>query len=149
MPARALAAALAIGLIASSSLAAPAVIASCDAPAALRFAPGQNAGDANGGLPRGDLACWTLSARSGQTMTASVSSTGQNAVMQVYAPGWKTTKSEGDYHFAGRALKNAAEGDDATHWAGSLPVSGKYLFVLGTTSGGGDYDLHVSITGSK
>ena len=149
MHTRAAAFALSLCQIAPACLAAPAAIASCDAPAALRFAPGQTTGEAKGGIPRGDLACWTLSAKAGQTMVATVSSTGQNAVMQIYAPGWKIAKADGDTRFTGRALKKAAEGDDATQWTGPLPASGKFLFVLGTTNGGGDYDLHVSITANR
>ncbi len=127
--------------------AAPA--ASCDAPAALRFATGSSSGEVSGGVTQGELACWTVSAKSGQVMTATVDSTGQNAVMQVYQPGWKVAKVDGDYRFTGKALKGAAEGDDAMKWSGALPKTGSFLLVVGASRGGSNYKLDVEITNGR
>ena len=127
--------------------AAPA--ASCDAPAALHFATGSSSGEVSGGVAQGELACWTVSAKSGQVMTATIGSTGQNAVMQVYQPGWKVAKADGDYRFTGKTLKGAAEGDDAMKWSGALPKTGSFLFVVGASRGASDYKLDVKIANAR
>lgn len=131
------------GLLAATPCLAAA--ASCDKPAALHFAPGSSSGVQTGGIARGELACWTVSAKAGQTMSVTLVSPESNAVMQAYAPGWKVSKADTEFSFDGPALKGAAEGDDAPGWTGTLPANGKYLIVLGTTRGGGAYTMTVTI----
>ncbi len=119
--------------------------ASCDAPVAIQFEPKAASAVRTGGIARGDLSCWTVVAGRGQVMTVKLQSTGDNVVMQAYAPGWKVSKDDGDYRFAGAALQGAAEGEDAPGWSGVLPAAGKYLIVLGTKSGGGDFKMTVLV----
>lgn len=119
---------------------------SCKAPPAIQFAPGATAGSQTGGIARGELACWTLSATQGQRVELKVRSPESNVVLQFYRPGWAFRKEDGDMVVAGQAYPGAAEGDDAQHWSGRLSASGKQLVVLGTTRGSGEYRLDVSIT---
>ena len=65
-----------------------------------------------------------------------------NIVFQLYQPGWKITPGP---DLSGDALKGAADGDDARAWSGKLPAKGNYLLVVGTTRGGGEYNLRVEI----
>ena len=123
-----------------------AVPALCDKPAAIHFSPGRSAGQVDGGIAPGTLACWTLSAQRDQVMSAKITSTGQNAVFQIYRPGWKVSQSDGDIVFTGTALSGATESDGASAWTGKLPESGQFLFVLGSIRGGSDYRLNVRIT---
>ena len=78
-------------------------------------------------------------------MTATVESPEKNVVFQIYRPGWKIGRSEDGFAFQGEALQGAGEIADAASWSGRLPESGSYLFVLGTTRGGGEYRLQVEI----
>ncbi len=119
--------------------------ASCDAPVAIQFAKGAASAVREGGIARGELSCWTLAAGRGQVMTVKLASPADNVVMQAYAPGWGVSKVDGDYRFAGTALKGAAEGENAGGWSGVLPSGGKYLIVLGTKSGGGDFKMTVGV----
>jgi hypothetical protein len=135
-------------MLAVTGFAAPglaAVTASCDAPVAIQFDKGAASAVREGGIARGELSCWTIAAVKGQVMTVQLQSTGDNAVMQAYAPGWRVSQVDGTYRFAGAALKGAAEGDDAPGWCGTLAVSGRYLIVLGTKAGGSDFKVTVSV----
>jgi hypothetical protein len=42
-------------------------------------------------------------------------------------------------------FSQAGETDDATVWQGTLPVSGKYLIVVGGTRGNAAYKLKITI----
>ncbi|MGH6844072.1 MAG: hypothetical protein ACRECU_04995 [Methylocella sp.] len=115
--------------------------ATCDAPAPVTFRPGAFAADVTGGVPRGLADCWTVQARAGQRVSAKVTSPEHNVVFQIYQPGWTTAEGAP----AGQTLPGAGEGQDASVFSGILPETGTYLFVLGTTRGGGDYRLRVKI----
>lgn len=117
----------------------------CDAPAPIRFASGTSSAEITGGVPRGERDCLQLRARAGQHMTATVESPEKNVVFQIYRPRWKVSRSEDAFVFDGEALQGTAETADASSWSGRLPESGSYLFVLGTTRGGGEYRLHVIV----
>jgi hypothetical protein len=121
---------------------ADSIAATCDAPAPITFQRGAFAAEVTGGVPRGLPDCWTVHARAGQRITARVGSLEHNVVFQIYQPGWKTTP---DGAPTGRTLPGAAEGQDAATFSGALPETGAYLFVLGTTRGGGEYRLRVEI----
>ncbi len=133
--------ALILTLLCGAATGAPAP--DCASPAPMTFAPGRFAAELTGGLPRGQPACWTLRARAGQHLLARITSPEHNAVFQIYEPGWRTGGA--DAVASGRALPGTGEGQDATEFSGSLPVSGIYLFVLGTTRGGGESRLHVMV----
>ena len=76
------------------ALAAVPVVAGCDKPAPIRFAPGASAADLTGGLARGDRDCFTISARTGQWMTVTQTDRGEgNIVLQFYRPTWTIAPS--------------------------------------------------------
>jgi hypothetical protein len=140
-PPRRLAALLAWSLWSGAAGATP-----CDSPAPVRFAPGATAGEIAGGIARGELACFTIAARQGQHLV--VSQPGRhdsNVVMQIYRPPWTIAHSPDGIRVDGRALQGAAEREDAKAWAGTLPQTGRYLLVLGTSWGGEEYRVRVEI----
>jgi hypothetical protein len=118
----------------------------CNTPAPVRFAAGAAAAEIAGGIARGEVACFTVEARKGQHMSVSQPGPGDsNIVMQIYPPPWSITRSPEGVRIRGRALHGAAEGQDAKTWSGTLPQSGNYLLVLGTTWGSGEYRLGLEI----
>ena len=119
--------------------------ASCDVPKSIRFAPGANAAEVTGGIARGELACFTMTARKGQSMVISPAQHTTDVVMQIYQPPWTIVPSPDGIRVQGRPLPGAAEGEDATSWAGKAPETGRYLLVLGASWGGVEYHLRVEI----
>ncbi len=128
-------------------LAIPTAHAACDPPASVRFASGANGANLDGGIARGETACFTLGAQAGQTVAVTQRDKGEgNIVLQLYRPGWKITQSAEDgVTVRGTALPGAEEGKDAPAWSGRLPATGTYLLVLGTTRGGGVYRMRIEI----
>ena len=135
-----------LGLIAGLAVAQPA-LAGCDRPVAVRFAPGAFSSELTGGIPRGEVACFTIGAGAGQTLSVTQKpGPDNNIVFQIYQPGWKITRDrDGIYDMAGTPLRGAAPGEDTRTWSGPLPTKGTYLIVVGTTRGGGGYQLRVAI----
>ncbi len=135
-----------LGLIAGLAVAQPA-LAGCDRPVAVRFAPGAFSSELTGGIPRGEVACFTIGAGAGQTLSVTQKpGPDNNIVFQIYQPGWKITRDrDGIYDMAGTPLRGAAPGEDTRTWSGPLPTKGTYLIVVGTTRGGGGYQLRVEI----
>ena len=120
--------------------------APCDAPRPIRFAAAANTAEVTGGIARGELACFTIPARQGQSMVISHPAEHDSAViMQIYLPPWTIVRTSDGIRVRGRALPGAAEGEDATSWAGTLPETGRYLLVLGASWGGVEYHLRVEI----
>lgn len=111
----------------------------------IQFAPRASEAAIHGAIVRGEVACFSLGAKSGQKATITVTSIERNAVFQFYQPGWKVAKPDADHLIEGTAYPNAGEGEDATSWSGSLTGNGRHLLVLGTTRGGAAYELKVSI----
>ena len=127
-------------------LLSPAAFAACDKPVPVRFPAGANATSLDGGIHRGERDCFTLGARAEQRLTVAQRDHGEgNIVFQLYRPGWKIVPTPDGPDVRGKALPGAGEGDDAPSWSGSLPESGAYLLVIGTTRGGGEYRLRVEI----
>ncbi len=135
-----------LGLIAGLAMAQPA-LAGCDRPVAVRFAPGAFSSELTGGIPRGEIACFTIGAGAGQKLSVTQKpGPDNNIVFQIYQPGWKITRDrDGIYDMAGTALRGAAPGEDTATWSGTLPAKGNYLIVVGTTRGGGGYQIRVEI----
>ncbi len=135
-----------LGLFAGLAMAEPA-LAGCDRPVAVRFAPGAFSSELTGGIPRGEVACFTIGAGAGQTLSVTQKpGPDNNIVFQIYQPGWKITRDrDGIYDMAGTALRGAAPGEDTATWSGTLPAKGTYLIVVGTTRGSGGYQLRVEI----
>jgi hypothetical protein len=128
------------------ALAAVPAVAGCEKPTPIRFAPGASAADVTGGLARGDRECFTISARTGQRMTVTQTDRGEaNIVLQLYPPPWRTVPSPDGLVVRGTALKGTEEGRDAAEWSGRLRATGRYLLVLGTSRGGGEYFVHVEV----
>jgi hypothetical protein len=119
-----------------------ALAAGCERPTPLRFAPGSVGAVVEGGVPRGAPDCWTLNARAGQLMEARITSTENNAVLSLYPPGWRLRRDRsGNTEVEGKAMT----APDSTGTRVTLPSSGDYLLVIGTTRGGADYRLGVAI----
>ncbi len=135
-----------LGLLAGLAMAQPA-LAGCDRPVAVRFAPGAFSSELTGGIPRGEIACFTIGAGAGQKLSVTQKpGPDNNIVFQIYQPGWKITRDrDGIYDMAGTALRGAAPGEDTATWSGTLPAKGNYLIVGGTTRGGGGYQIRVEI----
>lgn len=135
-----------LGMLASLAVAQPA-LAGCDRPAAIRFAPGAFASEVTGGIPRGEVACFTFGAGAGQKLSVTQKpGPDNNIVFQIYQPGWKVTRDrDGIYDMVGTPLRGAAPGEDTATWSGTLPTKGTYLIVVGTTRGGGGYQIRVEI----
>ena len=98
----------------------------------LKFAKGKHSATVSGSVVRGDRETYILGARSGQTMTAKITSLEKNAVFQIQNP-------DGEY------LDGASEGDDAMTWSGPLPDNGDYEITVGGTRGNTTYKLTVTI----
>lgn len=128
-------------LIATALLIAPAAAQACGRPGTISFPRGATGAELQGGVARGETACWALQARAGQTLEATVASLENNAVFQIYQPGWKAGRDGVE----GFALPGAAEGQDARQFTGTLPTTGRYLIVVGATRGGADYRLRVGV----
>jgi hypothetical protein len=126
-------------------IANPLWAASCDAPRPIVFSAAHTSAELSGGIARGELECLTIAARGGQHMSVAVTSPEDNAVLQIWAPGWTLRHTEDGYIVKGEALPGTEEGVDARSWSGQLPRNGRYLFVVGMTRGGGDFTLRVEI----
>jgi hypothetical protein len=114
----------------------------CNPPAPLRFAPGTSGAVVEGGVPRGMPECRTITARAGQVLEASITSTEDNAVFQLHPPGWRVRQDQfGGVTVSNQTLTTA----DAMRVRITLPADGTYLFVIGTTRGGAEYTLRVTI----
>jgi hypothetical protein len=99
----------------------------------IRFARGASGAEVAGAVARGETRTYTLEARAGQRMELRIASTEKNAVFQLHAPG------------TGEAMPGAAPGDDARQWSGTLPRSGAWRIVVGSTRGGAEYRLSVLV----
>ncbi len=97
-------------------------------------------------MPRGDRDCFVLEARKGQSLAITQPApVDDNIVFQLYRPPWAIHRTEDVWGFSGSALPGAGETQDASTWSGTLPVSGRYLLVVGTSRGGGAYRLRIEI----
>jgi hypothetical protein len=111
----------------------------------IQFARGASSAQVRGAVVRGESALYSVEAREGQHMSLRIVSTEKNAVVQVYAPGAKQEIRDSVLHMSGDTLPGAGEGDDAARWTGTLPGSGVYVLVVGSTRGNATYRLTVSI----
>ena len=86
---------------------------------------------------RAEPLCYVLAGRAGQTLTLAVRSPDGNVAVAVYVPGFKVTRASDGPGISGATLPGAGDQDEAKVFSARLPVSGRYLLVLGTTRGGG------------
>lgn len=98
----------------------------------VQFAPGSNSAVLKGSVVRGERERFVLHGQAGQRLQIQISSREDNAVFGVLQPERK------------QWLQGAGERDDAKEWAGTLPVSGEYLIVVGSTRGNTSYKLSVT-----
>ncbi len=118
----------------------------CRAPAPIRFRHGRTSAIVSGGIVRMEEVCYVLVARAGQTVEADLTSPDGNVVFSLYRPGYSVKPAGDGPDISGRTVPGAGERDDATTVKATLPAPGRYLFVLGTTrGGGGEYALRVSV----
>lgn len=94
----------------------------------VQFPKGRTSVVLKGAAVRGTQDRYVLRAGRGQTMTLHITSTEDNAVFDVIAPG------------SGRALAS-----EATDWTGQLPSAGDYTIVVGGTRGNATYSLQVTV----
>lgn len=99
----------------------------------VQFAKGEHSTTINESLIRGETQKYIFYANAGQQMTAKIFSVENNAVFQI-----RTSKGK-DF------LLGAGEKNDAKEWAGELPVSGKYVIVVGSIRGNATYTLQLTI----
>jgi hypothetical protein len=97
----------------------------------MTFAPGTDAGSADGAVVRGSADTWVLGAAAGQTMHVAVVAIEDNATFDVFAPDGLALTAEGD----------------RTVWRGQLAQDGDYHVVVQPTFGNATYTLMVRITG--
>ncbi len=107
----------------------------------IRFSHGSSGAVIKGSVVRGERDFYYLTAKAGQNMEIKINALEENAVFQIYKPGYKIGTDE----IKGETLPGAGETDDATQWKGELPVMGKSLFVVGGTRGNSTYELKVSV----
>jgi hypothetical protein len=120
--------------------------AACPPTKPVHFAAGASKITVSGGIPRGERDCYTLPARKGQMLTVEQSDTPDtNIVFQIYRPPWKVVGSPDQMVVGGTTLPGTAEGEDARRFSGTLPATGDYLLVVGTSRGSGAYRLRVEI----
>ena len=135
-----------VALLVLSVWSASAGAVPCGAPTPIRIAAGENAAKVAGGIARGEVACFTISARQGQHMIVNdPAQRDTNVVIQIYRPPWTIVRLPDGIRVRGRSLPGAAEGEDAKSWTGTLPKTGRYLLVLGASWGGAEYHLQVEI----
>lgn len=93
----------------------------------IQFRRGASSADVKGGVARGEVMIYLISAKEGQTMNVEIQSVEGNAVFKVIDPNTNAV----------------VEGEKS--WSGELPQTGKYQIVVGTERGGASYTLSVSI----
>jgi hypothetical protein len=111
----------------------------------VRFARGTSGAQYDGAVVRGDRDVYSIKARKGQRMTLRIVAAEKNAAVQVYAPGAKTEIRDSTLNVSGVTLRGAGEGDDAAKWTGTLPKSGTYVLVVGSTRGNATYRLNIMV----
>ena len=127
---------------------APGVAAAqgCDRATPIRFAAGSSSGTVEGGVLRGDRDCFSVTARAGQTMRVEITSLENNAVFQLYSPGWRIGRDQDRIVVVtGKPLPGAAAGEDTMRWTGLLAEAGPHLIVVGGTRGNAGYRLVVVV----
>ena len=120
--------------------------ASCSPPSEIHFARGSWTSTVSDAIARGDIACWTVQARRGQSIHVRITSPEQNAVFQIYRPGWTIGDDQNSApRISGTTMVRAGDGDDTKDWAGKLGDKGRFLIVVGATRGGAPYRLNLVV----
>jgi hypothetical protein len=99
----------------------------------IKFKKGESSATVSGGAPLGETSGYLVKAAQNQTMKVSIASVENNAVFMI-----KDLNT-------GYLLNGAGELDDATSWEGVLPSNGDYRIIVGSTRGGTEYTLIVTV----
>jgi hypothetical protein len=121
-------------------------VTSADQFRKIEFAPGKSQVELRGAVVRGERAIYSVEAQEGQRMSLRVVAPEKNAVFQIFMPdpsGAPAARSGSK--FSGETLQGAGEGDDVARWSGTLPRSGTYLIVIGTTRGNATFRLSLAL----
>jgi len=111
----------------------------------INFAHGRSSATVRGAVVRGERALYSVKARKGQRMSVRIVGPEKNVVFQVYGPGTSYKMTNTGLQITGDTLPGAGDADDAERWSGTLPRSGVYLLVVGTTRGNAAFQLTVSV----
>jgi hypothetical protein len=111
----------------------------------ISFAMGKSAAAIDNSVVRGEVKYYTLRARKGQRLSATITALEKNAVFQIYRPGYAFMPDQSALTTTSTFLRGAGETDDAATWEGELPSTGNYLIVVGATRGNATYRLNISI----
>ena len=138
------------GLLAAVALAlvaGPARTAGLPVPRPIEFLRGTSAAAVHGGIARGAVAYYRFGAAQWQWAEANVTSVEDNAVVTVYAPGWRLVPGDGGAAVEGDVVPSMVFGrdDSSHHWAALLYESGEHLLAVGSLRGGAEYDLELAI----
>lgn len=111
----------------------------------IRFSRGSTSTTIEGNVIRGERDLYFLTDNAKQTMEIKILALENNAVFQIYKPGYKVSVDDGITDIDGESLLGVGEMNNAKAWKGVLPVFGKYLFVVGGTRGNAEYKLKVAV----
>lgn len=111
----------------------------------IRFAKGNSTASVENSVVRGEVKYYTLQARKGQRLMATITAPEKNVAFQIYAPGYAFTADQSALKETSTPLQGAGETDDAVTWEGELPSTGKYLIVVGATRGNATYRVNISV----
>jgi uncharacterized protein YecT (DUF1311 family) len=136
-----------------AALAGPSMASAAEPPATrpIEFARGASSAKLHGGIARGEVAYYHFGAAEGQWAEVAVGSVEDNAVVTVFAPGWKIVQAEGAWMVEGETMpsmsfgEEGVEEDGSQRWSAILYEGGKYLVVVGSLRGGAEYDLELAI----
>lgn len=98
----------------------------------LQFAPGKYSTTLEDAVVRGTRDIYLVGAAQGQTMTVKISSIENNASFAVTAP-------------PNKAGQRRTLTPDAVNWTATLPTSGDYQIIIGSSRGNASYKLQVAI----
>jgi hypothetical protein len=119
--------------------------AAADPVKVIHFARGASSAQVRGAAVRGERVIYSFEAREGQHATIRIDALGNNGAFQIYTPPSNPVMNDSVLEVIGQTLPGAGETDDATRWTGTLPRSGAYLVVVGSTRGNVTYRLTVAI----
>lgn len=98
----------------------------------LQFAPGKYSTTLEDAVVRGTRDIYLVGAAQGQTITVKISSIENNASFAVTAP-------------PNKAGQRRTLTPDAVNWTATLPTSGDYQIIIGSSRGNASYKLQVAI----
>ena len=98
----------------------------------ISFLKGKNTATVSGAVVRGDQDVYTVGAREGQRMSVGITSTENNAVIQIKDA-------------SGESLQNRNSESEFIEWSGELPATGDYEIIVSGTRGNATYKMTVFI----